>query len=55
MNVIERDAARAAGSAIGEPDKPTAPEPTERRKLRPAAVVILLARTLASDRRWWSS
>ena len=35
MNVIERDAARAAGSAIGQPDKPTAPEPTERRKLRP--------------------
>jgi ATP-binding cassette subfamily B protein len=35
MNVIERDAARAAGSAIEQPDKPTAPEPTERRKLRP--------------------
>ena len=35
MNVIERDAARVAGSAIGQPDKPTAPEPTERRKLRP--------------------
>ena len=35
MNVIERDAARAAGSASEQPDKPTAPEPTERRKLRP--------------------
>ena len=35
MNVIERDAARAAGSAIEQPDKATAPEPTERRKLRP--------------------
>ena len=35
MNVIERDAARAAGSAREQPDKPTAPEPTERRKLRP--------------------
>jgi ATP-binding cassette subfamily B protein len=35
MNVIERDAARAAGSAIEQPDKPTAPGPTERRKLRP--------------------
>ena len=35
MNVIERDAARAAGSASEQPDKPTAPEPTERHKLRP--------------------
>src|ERR1700704_383341 len=35
MNVIERDAARAAGTAIDQPDKPAAPEPVPRRKLRP--------------------
>ena len=35
MNVIERDAARAAGTPIEPPDKPTAPEPAPRRKLRP--------------------
>ena len=35
MNVIERDAARAAGTPIEPPDKPAAPEPAPRRKLRP--------------------
>jgi ATP-binding cassette subfamily B protein len=35
MNVIERDAARAAGTATEQPDKPAGPEPAPRRKLRP--------------------
>ena len=34
MNVIEREAAPAAGPATEQPDKPAAPEPASRRKLR---------------------
>ncbi|MGZ3328878.1 MAG: ABC transporter transmembrane domain-containing protein, partial [Xanthobacteraceae bacterium] len=35
MNVIEREAAPAAGPATEQPNKPAAPEPAPRRKLRP--------------------
>jgi ATP-binding cassette, subfamily B, bacterial len=35
MNVVERDAARAAKTAVGQPDVPAAPAPVPSRKLRP--------------------
>src|SRR3954452_24355252 len=45
MNVIERDAARAAGTPIELPDKPAALDPVPRRKLRPLlSLVPYLAR-----------
>src|SRR3954466_4285503 len=45
MNVIERDAAPAAGTPIEPPDKPAALDPVPRRKLRPLlSLVPYLAR-----------
>src|SRR3954466_10030003 len=40
MNVIERDAAPAAGTPIEPPDKPAALDPVPRRKLRPLLSLV---------------
>ena len=67
MNVIEREAAPAAGPATEQPDQPAAPEPAPRRKLRPllsllpylaryrwrAMAALVVAASSRRSPRWW--